>query len=397
MEKTKRVYRLCPCAAYDMEAIQTWLEDLAEEGLFLEQDSIFCGFWGFLPGTPRKTVYRLDIARSQGLFSEGSPDPEEEMLDTAREMGWEYVTKYHFFHIYRSCDPQATPLNSDPLVQAIGIRTLKKKQRSALIWEVVYLLALFFLRSNFVHFFLNAVSVGPVFALAVPVLVLSVLISIFRTWLCLRRYEKRLRSGQFLDQPKPWRKGAVWSIPRRLLPIVLGAVILIAPLKALVDLGNTTPLTQYAAEVPFPTVEDLFPGGTVTQVTDFGNYGTVAAYTTALSENIEWNESCDVTAADGTNYYCILRAKHYDTAVPWIAAGLAWDIYNYEAQRYHGQRFQDITTLEKDGYAVRVFSSYGITHVLVRQGSTVTDAVITIHADGVQENQWQLWLDAACP
>ena len=35
MTEEKKVYRLCPCFSHDIEGIQTWLEDLAMDGLFL--------------------------------------------------------------------------------------------------------------------------------------------------------------------------------------------------------------------------------------------------------------------------------------------------------------------------------------------------------------------------
>ena len=34
-KKRNYVYRLCPCNPADVEAMQSWLEDMAAEGLFL--------------------------------------------------------------------------------------------------------------------------------------------------------------------------------------------------------------------------------------------------------------------------------------------------------------------------------------------------------------------------
>ena len=43
-EEKKTYYRLVPCPSYDVEGMESWLEDLAEEGLFLTRDGFFCGF-----------------------------------------------------------------------------------------------------------------------------------------------------------------------------------------------------------------------------------------------------------------------------------------------------------------------------------------------------------------
>ena len=38
MTAVRKSHRICPCNAYDIEGIQSWLEDLAAEGLQLEKD-----------------------------------------------------------------------------------------------------------------------------------------------------------------------------------------------------------------------------------------------------------------------------------------------------------------------------------------------------------------------
>ena len=40
-------YRICPCFSYDVEGIQTWLEDMATQGLVLEADGTFLGIFTF--------------------------------------------------------------------------------------------------------------------------------------------------------------------------------------------------------------------------------------------------------------------------------------------------------------------------------------------------------------
>ena len=42
--------------------------------------------------------------------------------------------------------------------------------------------------------------------------------------------------------------------------------------------------------------------------------------------------------------------------------------------------------------SVRVFSSYGVTHVLIQHSNVVIDAVVNISEKG-QGNNWQLWLE----
>ena len=58
-EEKKTYYRLVPCPSYDVEGIESWLEDLAEEGLFLTNDGFFCGFGFFHKEEPKKVKYRF--------------------------------------------------------------------------------------------------------------------------------------------------------------------------------------------------------------------------------------------------------------------------------------------------------------------------------------------------
>ena len=61
----KRVHRLCPCNRCDVEGIQSWLEDMAADGLFLTEDGEFCGIFTFERRSPRKVTYRLDVAQKR--------------------------------------------------------------------------------------------------------------------------------------------------------------------------------------------------------------------------------------------------------------------------------------------------------------------------------------------
>ena len=56
-QKERLVYRTCPCFTNDIEGIQTWLEDLAKEGLFPQPDSRFLSVFSF-----RKGVYPINIS-----------------------------------------------------------------------------------------------------------------------------------------------------------------------------------------------------------------------------------------------------------------------------------------------------------------------------------------------
>ena len=47
MPEPKRVNRFPPCPLYDVEGMESWLEDLAKQGLILTKTGLFCGFAEF--------------------------------------------------------------------------------------------------------------------------------------------------------------------------------------------------------------------------------------------------------------------------------------------------------------------------------------------------------------
>ena len=139
----KRVWRLPPCPAYDVEGMESWLTDQEARGLRLSRDGFFAGFAIFEKRESSTARYRLQPAekgKSAWNTEDGPSDGEEEM---SAAMGWDYVARWGEFHIYRCADRQARELNTDPRVQAIALDKVRSRERMNLIslffWPVLFL------------------------------------------------------------------------------------------------------------------------------------------------------------------------------------------------------------------------------------------------------------------
>lgn len=390
----KHVYRLCPCDRCDVEGIQSWLEDLASEGLFLAEDGVFCGVFSFERRSPRKVAYRLDVAQKRKpRFMDSGGELTDEELDLYRSMGWEYLLRYGDFRVYRSMERDATELNTESETHAITINLLKKKHRSSFISAI--LMALFWLvcSNGFLRYGLRmAAEVGVVFTFCVyAVMLWAVIVPLVRAFR-FRRYEKRLMQGDNLNRRVEWKKTAPVSFGVRALPFLLCLGVAIGLFSALVHSTTEIPHEEYPGEPPFATVADVFPGGTIAKDNVWLDYGTYKSGETAVAKSIEWNESCDVTTADGENYFCILRLTYYETASDWIARGLENDCYVYDATRHRGKRFENLAAPDLGIDSVRVYNNYGTLYVLMREENRVVHAVVTIDDDN--QNQWYLWAQA---
>ena len=392
-ESIRYAYRLCPCLTYDVEGIQTWLEDMAAKGLVLEAGGAFLGFFTFRKTTPRKQTYRLaPIQQKKGFFSETTDDPDEEEQEFSKRCGWEYLVRYGSFYIYRATAEDVRPLHTDPTVHAMALGALKKELRSTVISKVLGILAYSVLSHNLFSFFRSGAIIGLLFLLNLIGFACWLIGSSIAAVVRLSRYQKRLRSGDGLDRWKDWKERALIVRCWKFLPLVCALIFAITWLNSLSLTYEGTPLTEYSQDPPFAVLEDIFPEAEIDRSADFLDYNTVIHYSTALSENYEWRQE-DTVATAGGSYHCILRIEHHKTVGSLWAKGLFHDYFIFERLRYRGKQYEAVEIPETDFDDVRVYSSYGILHVLIRQDNTVTHATISITQKD-QSNLWQLWLDA---
>lgn len=392
-EKIRYAYRVCPCFSYDVEGIQTWLEDMAAQGLVLEADGTFLGIFTFQKTTPKKQQYRLaPIKEKKGFFSDSTDGPDTEEQEFSEKCGWEYLVRYGSFYIYRATGSDVRPLHTDPAVHAMALGAVKKEQRSAIISKILSIIAYAVASHNLFSFFRSGALIGLAFLFSIIFFGCWLIGSSVGAIVRLSRYQKRLRIGDDLDQSKNWKKKAVFVRCVKLLPILCVLVFLISWLNSLSMAYNNIPLTEYPQDPPFAVLEDVFPEAEIDRSDNFLDYNTVIHYATALSENYEWRQEATVPTDTGS-YHCILRIEHHKSVSSLWAKGLFHDYYIYERLRFHGKRYEELDAPETGFDEVKVYSSYGIVHILIRQGSSVTHATVSITQQG-QNNRWHLWLDA---
>ena len=358
-QKERLVYRTCPCFTNDIEGIQTWLEDMAKEGLFPQPDSRFLSVFSFRKGAPQRMRYRMEAVEARGLWS-ASDGPDWEMRQTFAQMGWEYVDDFGHYHIYRSADPQAPELNTDPTLQAITLNTLKNEQQSAMVRAVMFPLLYSFVSSSAISPFRMLVTAGPWLVGGIVGFLLWAFLSSALTVVRLGKYQKRLKAGESLTQRKDWRKTSHLAKWLRLIP---GTTVLML----LVSLGillNTTsarrPLDTAPENLPFVTLEEIFPEADILHESSFGDYNTYVSY---------------------------------DTAAPWLAKLTALDHYRYEKRRHNGKRFEEEAAPETAFDTLYLFRSYGILHIIGQEGNQVFHATVQFE-DPNDEPCWELWLRA---
>ena len=100
------IKKTLPYYVYQIDAIESWLDEQARSGLFLQGFRL--GRMRFRQDTPRPMRYRIDVKRNRGYAGE------KERIAAYAEMGWEYVCDLTpQLDIYCCADPDAPELNTD--------------------------------------------------------------------------------------------------------------------------------------------------------------------------------------------------------------------------------------------------------------------------------------------
>lgn len=316
-----RLYRLPPCPDCDIEGNQSWLEDMARQGWLLTDDSFFLGTAVFEKAVPQTLRYRLEATKLQATLFNGADRPDEDVVQTNREFGWEYVTRRGQFYIYRCADPAAPELNTDPQVQAISVHALTKRIRSDLIGSILGGLFLMWLHRGF-YLTLLCAMLGTLMMAAGMAMVVMHIAGRIQNALRLSRLRKRLQQGEPLTETTDWRRGK-WRY--RLFSLMLAVLPAVWIVAVLLQIPTQVKLEDHEGALPV-TAEHIVAGAT----TDSSFLDSrVSFYEDILfPEGYELRQYIDYPTADGTgsgSFYI----HYHRAAAPFLAQRIAYEYEHY--------------------------------------------------------------------
>ena len=200
-----------PCSLYDIQGLQSWLDEMALNGLFFHHLSHFNDQAYFETGEPRPVRYRLDPADKDSRKG-------KEREEAYAQMGWSYVSRIgKRFYIFSSDDPEAPELYNDSQSLAIAMeklvnREVKSTIYCALAFVLLILLLLFLGRRSLLPELL--LWEDPQLLAILGIAVASILIVIPMILLQIRS-QRRLIAA--LSQGFPPKAGRRWNRPRVLV------------------------------------------------------------------------------------------------------------------------------------------------------------------------------------
>lgn len=377
-KEPKRRYRLPPCPSYDVDGMEQWLCDMAQEGWLLEKSGFFAGVASFVQSAPCHARYRLEAAaKSTSIWAEDGGDPPPEAIALNEEFSWEYVEKYGSFYIYRTLQPGARELNTDPAVQAIAVAAAQKRQVSSLIsfffWLVLYA-ALCFVRGGVL---LMMVTAGSVYFLFTAAIVLWSFCGSFAEVVAMERLKKRLREGR--PAPPVRRRPAVYFAKKAVLLVLCIVWVFVSLHRWGVSIADEDkiPIEEYGQHPPFATLTDFAGEGAHDyQPLAMGlSFNFISVWSDPLApENITWAEHGSVKRADGSVLDGGLYVYYHKAVSPWVAGRLA-RAYLRHAKAQKGYEAAALPELGAD-FAAAWYSNLHWANIVIQKGDTVCQVML---------------------
>lgn len=251
---SKFVKRVIPFESCDIPAIQSWLEDMAEKGLFFKECGVF--FAKFEKGEPKDMRYRLDFC---DVVACDIPEEKKELYERS---GWNVVGDFkNDCVVICTENPDAPEIYTD-------FELLVKPLKNIMLKYRIYVAALcVMLLTALVHcglpdsvgvirFLCNITTPYLAAALVLIVLLAAEIIFGAARLIKLKAIAKRIKNGA--DIPNGEKGGFSRAVGKVLIPLAIPITVAWAAFMLLPDSAadSDAEITDFSA-LPFPTCEDL--------------------------------------------------------------------------------------------------------------------------------------------
>ncbi len=333
-----RVKKFRTISIYDIGKMESYLSDMAKEGLFLTAMSP--SYNAFTINEPADMEYRIEF---------GEKVLNKEMREMYEMSGWSYVCSFKGVYIFRAAASDTlVDIHTDPEEQSYTLRKSCKMFERLISLEVVLLLIMIVL-SVFVTMIggtpvLNLLENNFIFIINIA-LAFYIIFEIVRQLQTLIQIKKRLQMGFYINHHEPWKKS---SVSQFIIYSILG-VLLILCLASITSnvrtiVGFITGRSNYEltldTEIPVVRLNDIekleapvirpyylkYSKHSLNNVNVKYNVFIKESeiYEEFIQENITW---------EGEAYTPSIRTNYYKVYVPFMVQGVLSDVL-YKAENY---------------------------------------------------------------
>lgn len=386
MEREKTVvYRCLPCPLYDVEGLESWLDDLARSGLMLVGNSLSRGRAAFRPGAPCPVRYRLTAGACPPpvLTPEtlGRPLTEEE----SAEYAWRGAGMLGEYKVYRAMDRRERRPNADPAVHRLAMNRAKQRLLFDGGVAAAYLLAfpLWLLAGGTP---LNSlVRAGTWLSLSGASLTLWLLLDSALSCAALARAPTR-HNPALPACRRDWRREAPRYYARaggQLAAAVIFLLLATAHWAVLATGAGEVPLSDNQDPPPFATLAQLCDGEVDVYEATLPAYSTTRAWSDPLCpHSVDWRETARVTLDSGALVEGGLYVDYHEAAGPILAQSLAEELVSHDRR---DRNCSDLENLELDADYLAAYNIDGrFPTIVFRRGN------VTVRAMFYQTSSYQV-------
>lgn len=219
---------------YDYHRVQEMLGKFAAEGWHLEKITHF--LWKFRRGEPKQARYEIIYSAAASEYNSQPTEEEKDLADLCAGAGWELAAAIAQVQIYRTEDPNATPLETDEVQKYRNIRwNMVKHQIPQQFWTIVLFTVQFLMfGSRLLRDPASTLSSSmTVFTLAATAgIVIEYLIQLIGTLLWLRRAGQAVEAGLSIP-PNQFQRWFRWVMRATLALYILALLFLVEPVYGL--------------------------------------------------------------------------------------------------------------------------------------------------------------------
>lgn len=339
---------------YEIGKMESYLSDMAKEGLFLKGMSQCYNI--FKKKQPADMEYRIEL---------GGTVLKEEMLELYKLSGWSHTCSYRGIHIFQAPASDAlVEIHTDPQEQSF---TLKKTCR-----KLIYLICvevLFLLLTCGLTYYATRIGDTPVLnllendftPLANLLIMILIVYEIGKQLMLLIRTRQRLRKGYPINHHEVWRKRSISNLA--IYGITAGIVILIFTSLISSIINITDDLTgKSSTELTFNTklqavrLNDIEKLNKPVMRTDILKNSKHSRSNISVSNNLFVKEK-DIneeflqndTTWQGEDYSPSLSTKYYRIDLPFMVSPVLTDVLQ-EAKDYFVEIQNSKEKIEKLNY-----------------------------------------------
>lgn len=315
----KTVIKMLSVEPFDMRGLEEWFSAMAAQGLYLSK--VGESFARFDPGPPQpETRYALDVKDWADI------DPERN--DLYAQAGWEFVTTLKgLYYVYRTADPDAPALHTDPVTQSFTIQKLLRRRLWTLV--VIILYTLFLLRDTLFPVFTDPWYLPRLMLLKTEIFLLYPLllaccvlptVAMFRQLWALKALKRQLADGIPLDESRRWPV----RIPRGVVSMGLYALLLCVTVAALLLEPRQAQRLYWPDEWDFPyvTLEQSLEGTDTVRLTlesPASSQPPTLRRSLLVPEQIDWSQSGTAVRSNGKQEDCGIFLDLYRLRFPDMA------------------------------------------------------------------------------